>query len=85
MLRALVDDDSATTPGSGFCAGVITTLFWSQPIFSEQHRFDDRTDASKSTAQGKLSQDAAYQLGQAAECMEEAIVALREAVGSQGD
>ena len=37
--RALVDDNSATTPGSGFCAGVITTLFWSQPIFSEQHKF----------------------------------------------
>ena len=57
-----------------------------EEIFAaEDGRFDDRTDASKSTAQGKLSQDAAYQLGQAAECMEEAIVALREAVGSQGD
>jgi hypothetical protein len=32
--RDLVHDDDATTPLAGFCAGVIATLFWSQPIVS---------------------------------------------------
>jgi hypothetical protein len=37
--RELVQDDEATTPLAGLCAGMITTLFWSQPMFSAQHRF----------------------------------------------
>jgi hypothetical protein len=37
--RALVDDDQATTPESGLCAGVISTVFWSQGFAREHVKF----------------------------------------------
>jgi hypothetical protein len=37
--RALVDDEEATTPGAGLCAGVISTVFWSQGFAREHVKF----------------------------------------------
>jgi hypothetical protein len=37
--KELVQDDTATTPMSGLCAGMITTLFWSQKALGEPLKF----------------------------------------------
>jgi hypothetical protein len=37
--RALVDYDDATTPMSGLCAGMITSLFWAQKALESRLKF----------------------------------------------
>jgi hypothetical protein len=51
--RALVDDDFATTPGAGLCAGMISTLFWSQRTLGGSLKF---CAPSKSITRGQSRQ-----------------------------